>query len=152
MILSLFKAQRGCNWDLRSGASLGVDLFHPVELRTQLTNALIPRPGVRGELIELGVKRQDQRRRWFENAAGIFVHQLFEKHRCARPIRIGASQHVRQTETEQCLFTFIRRGRKAQTLLIIANGVIVGTRGKGAIRTFEQTRSRRRGSWPRSWC
>src|SRR2546430_11404400 len=49
MILSLFKAQRGCNWDLRSGASLGVDLFHPVELRTQLTNALIPRPGVRSE-------------------------------------------------------------------------------------------------------
>ena len=131
---------------LRPGASLGVYLFQPFEFSSQLADALISR----GELIEVGVKRQDQSGWRFEDAIGIFVHKLFEKHSCALPVRIRASQRVCEAEPEQCLFAFVRRRRKAQTLLIIADGVVIRACGKGSIRAFEHSRGRWTGIRPRS--
>jgi len=126
MILSPFKAQRGCNWDLRSGARWASDLFHPVRAQNSADECADPRPGVRGELDRPRSEETRSTPPVFENAAGIFVtsclRSIVARGQSGLALR---STYARLRRNNACSRSF-DGGERRRPCLIIANGVIVG--------------------------
>ena len=132
---------------LRALAAFGVDFFQSVKLSSQLLDSLISLLRVRAELIDLGVKRQDQIRGLFEWTIRESFHDLAESRRSMLPIR-GWTKRIPQAQAEQSLIALSSTRIQPKVILILPAGFVIASRVESTVGFFQSGSC---GTGRRSW-
>ena len=126
--------------------AIGIDLLQSIEFGRKLLDPQIALFTVGGHLVQFGVRERtkDAGDLW---TTGIVIDKLFQVHRCALPVgcRRG-TQHIAQSQKEQCLVPQLTCWVSAKIGLITAGSIIVGAGREGTVRVIEQSRC-----WGRRW-